>query len=220
MMPPSDLDDVRHYVHFRRKVIFSVSEYIEKHGGGLFDISELDFDKKVVLHAYLIEIAKNTDKTQVDFFAIGATLLASFQPNVGRRRLTADKFQKLLLTPLFAGGEISEADRKSMSYQMEILKIFNSSINERREIWEQVEYAKYLNSSIQTPLERLRRRAWKVIRLFLRVVVVGVLLMLALPLLLLPAQRRKELLAVPSDWINKLSEPPAYEWREIWLHFK
>lgn len=210
MMPHTDIDLVRKNFNFRRKAIFSVSDHLEKHGPGLFDVSELSFDKDVILHAYLIEIATNPSKSEIEVFAAGALLLANFQPGVVMSSFSKADISGLLSMPLFEGEEIFETDKKAMAEQLAFMEVFKSSSRERGDILDQIQNAKYLNSAIQPLFEKIRRSAWRIIRPCLQALLFAAILIVVLPLLVLPIERRKELLRGPSNWINWLSERPRY----------
>lgn len=223
MMFTNDFDLVRDNADFRMRVIFSVSDYIEKYGAGLFDISELKFDKELILFAYLFEIATNKNKDAVELFAAGATLLASFQRNVGNKRLTSSEFEKLLSAPLFQSGEISEADRKALSKKIEIMQIFKLSSNERMIIIERIKEAMYLNNSIQSPMERIRRRVWKFLRPCIYAIAIFILIILSFPIFVIRVLSNRKNNSAPSafsDWMNWLSEKPRYEWDHISVDFR
>lgn len=220
MMLDTDIDLVRKNFDFRRKVIFSISDHFEEHGSGLFDISELSFDRDVILHAYLIEIAANPSKAEVEAFSAGALLLANFQPGLGPSGFSQAEISGLFSMPLSAGEETSEADMQTIAKQLAFMEMFKKSSKEREEILEEIQYAIYLNSAIQPPLEKLRRGAWRVIRPCLHVLVVASFLIASLPLLVLPSERRKDLLRGPGKWINWFSERPKYEWQEVWRRLK
>lgn len=217
MMPKSDIDLVRENLNFRRNVIFSVSDHFAEHGNGLFDELQLAFLKEVILHAYLVEIATNQNRDEVDVFAAGALLLANFQPGLGVSGYSEKDVRKLLSTPLFQADEVSEADKKTIDKQVNFLNAFKASAEEREEISKKIQNAKYINSAIQAPLEKLRRSAWKIIRNVLRGFLFVALMIVALILMVLPAEKRRELLARPSDWFNRLSELPRYEGQDVWV---
>lgn len=217
MMPKSDVDLVRENLNFRRNVIFSVSDHFEKHGNGLFDELQLAFGKDVILHAYLVEIATNQSRDEVDVFAAGALLLANYQPGLGVSGYSEKNVSKLLSTPLFQASEVSEADKKAIAKQINFIDAFKASMGEREEILQKIQDAKYLNSAIQAPLEKLRRRVWRIIRNALRGFLFLTLMIVALILIVLPAKKRRELLACPSDWFNRLSELPRYERQDVWV---
>lgn len=220
MMPDTDIDLVRKNFEFRRKVIFSVSDHLEKHGPGIFDTSELSYDKDVILHAYLIEVAMNADKREVEAFAAGALLLANFQPGVGTPSFSQAEVNRLLSMPLFEGEKMSETDKNTMAKQLAYMEVFKRSSNERKEILEAIKNAIYLNSAIQPFFEKMRRGVWRIIRPCLKVLFFAVVVIASLPLLILPLEQRKKLLRGPSNWINRLSERPRYEWHDVWLGLK
>lgn len=220
MMPDTDIDLVRKNFNFRRKVIFSVSDHLEEHGPGVFDVSELSYDKDVILHAYLMEIATNPSKREVEVFAAGALLLANFQPGVGTPSFSQAEVSGLLSMPLFEGDEVSETDKKTMEKQLAFMEVFKRSSNERKEILEEIQNAMYLNSAIQPLFEKIRRGAWRIIRPCLQALLFAAVLIASLPLLILPLERRKNFLRGPSEWINWLSERPRYEWEDVWLSLK
>ncbi len=220
MMIPNDFDDVREYSHFRREVIFSVSDHIERYGVGIFDVSELPFKKDVILYAHLIEISSNPNREEVAMFEVGATLLANFQPNIGRKGYSSAEVKKVMSAPLFKSGKVSDSDIIKMNKQSKLIDVLRSSSEERQEIYRQTQYARYLNSALQHPVERLRRTAWKIIRPGLYVILFGLVLIASLPLLTLSVERRNRILAKPTKWINWLSEKPRYEWEHVPLNLK
>lgn len=220
MMFQNDFDDVEKYPDFRRKVIFSVSDHIEKYGVGLFDTSELPFEKDVILHAYLYEIATNLNREEVAVFIAGATLLANFQPGIGRKRYSAAEVKKVLSMPPFERGEASQSDRANMSKQLKLMEVFIKSSEERQNIYRQTQNALHLNSAVQHPVEKMRRAAWRITRPCLQAILFGFVLVVALPLLFLSAERRERILTGPTRWINWLGEKPKYDWEHIPLNLR
>lgn len=211
-MMPNDFNDIEESHYFRMNVIFSLSDFIERHGTGIFDIANLEFRKEVILYAYLTEVATNPSIDEVEVFAAGATLLASFQPNVGRRGYSSDEIQKLLSAPLFQEGALSKADKAVMTKQMDFVKVFQASLKERQKILERVEEAKFLNTNIQNISERLKRRTWKIVRPIIYRTGVILFIILCLPLLILPDQYGKKIADIPMKLINRISDAPRYEW--------
>lgn len=211
-MMPNDFNDIEESHYFRMNVIFSLSDFIERHGTGIFDVTNLDFRKEVILYAYLTEVATNPSIDEVEVFAAGATLLASFQPNVGHRGYSSDEIQKLLSAPLFQEGALSKTDKAVMTKQMDFVKIFQASLRERQKILERVEEAKFLNTNIQSISERLKRRTWKIVRPIIYRTGVILFIILCLPLLILPDQYRKNIADIPMKLINRISDAPRYEW--------
>jgi hypothetical protein len=220
MMIPNDFDDVREYPHFRREVLFSVSDHIEKYGAGLFDVSVLPFEKDVILYAHLVEIALNPNNEEVALYAVGATLLANFQPGIGKKGYSSAEVKKIMSAPLFKSGEVSENDIAKMNKQLKIIEILGISSEERQDIYRQTQNARYLNNALQHPVERMRRTAWRIIRPCLYAILFGFVLIMSLPLITLSLERRNRILASPTKWINWLGKKPKYEWDHLPINLK
>jgi hypothetical protein len=218
MMIPNDFDDVRDYPHFRREVIFCVSDHIEKYGAGLFDESELPFKKEVILYAHLVEIALNPNKEEVELYAVGATLLANFQPKIGKKGYDSVEFKNIMSAPAFRSGDTSETDKININKKLKLIDILRKSSQERQGIYRKIDNAMYLNHALQHPVERMRRTAWRIIRPCLYATLFGLVLIASLPLLPLSLERRSKILASPTKWINWLGEKPKYEWDRLPLN--
>lgn len=218
MMPSNDFDLVRRNPGFRKDVIFSLSDLVEKNGVVISDVKKLSYEKDVILYAFLFEIAQNSDKREVDAFSAGALLLANFQPNIGRKVYSKYTIDKLLSAPIFENDELSEKDRQLMSKQLEFIQLNTIISSERMEIWKQVNYSRYLNYNMQPFFEKIRRTLWSFIRPCIYAVVFFSVLLLSIALLITPSQWRVRFLQKPSRWINWLSEKPKYEWEDPPVH--